>query len=381
MELNIQLFTGGCRKPTDLDVAQVMEKLRRILKRTRISNGLIGWNINTDVTEIIKLLKDAGAGVYLWLPVFSELDGLADFSPIVSACGGALVNYDRGNGETFNFCCPARPDNVDKVIGIFEKYYDNGSYDGVFIDKVRFPSFAGGKDAVYSCYCDYCRSRYDLPDPLELDDGDSQKKNENINPLGLTGYTDMRYSADGAHKKLFDYKGAAVFNSLNRLCAYFRGRGLKIGMDLFAPFLSYFVGQDYRRLAPLADFIKPMFYNMTNAPAGLPFEISAYAAAFGGCADMIEARRKFLIGAAGYGDPGFIAREVSGICEIIKTSRLNTKLYAGVEINYSDISPVTRAYIEQSVRNVGKADGIVASWDLNTTPVSHIDYLLNSLAP
>ena len=43
-------------------------------------------------------------------------------------------------------------------------------------------------------------------------------------------------------------------------------------MDTFAPYLAYFAGQDMKLLASMADFIKPMMYRITNAPAGMPFE-------------------------------------------------------------------------------------------------------------
>jgi len=30
MDLNVQLFTGGCREQADLDIPQILKKLRRI---------------------------------------------------------------------------------------------------------------------------------------------------------------------------------------------------------------------------------------------------------------------------------------------------------------------------------------------------------------
>jgi hypothetical protein len=177
-------------------------------------------------------------------------------------------------------------------------------------------------------------------------------------------------------KKLFDYKCDAVFHSLERLCAYFRRKGLKIGLDLFAPFMAYFVGQDYYRLIQLADFVKPMFYNITNAPAGIPFEINMYANAFDNDAQNAEKRKEQFLSYIGYGN-SFINNEIAGIRKIIAANDFKTMLYAGIEINYDeDIAPVTEDYIRKSVKAAGGADGIVASWDLNTIPDSHIDCLL-----
>jgi len=370
MDLNVQIFTGTCKNPADLEAGRVVDKLRRILERTKITSGFIGWNVDTDVSEIAALLRDSDADVYLWLPIFSELDVLAEFSPIIGSKNTEVIN-DRGDDETFNFCCPANPGNVDRAIDIFEKYYSDDIYDGVFIDRIRFPSFFGGKDMVFSCFCEYCRSKYDVPDPSELAALDGE------NPLGITRYKDLRYEMSGVYQKLFDYKSEAVTRSLERLCDYFRKRGLKIGLDLFAPFLSPFVGQDYRRLLPLADIVKPMFYKATNAPAGLPFEIGAYAAAFDDDREKADRRKALFAGIVGYDDADFVSCEISGIKKIIEDNKLKTKLYAGIELNYTDVSPVTQEYIGRSVTNAQSADGIVTSWDLNTTPDSHIDYLLD----
>jgi len=372
MDLNVQLFTGGCKEPVEPDVRQILKKLRRISEKVNIKSGLIGWNIDMDISEIIKYLRDIGAEVYQWLPVFSELDGMADFAPIVGRNGIPKITYDRGNGETFNFCCPANPENVDKVINIYDKHYRNSAFDGVFIDKIRFPSFIGGQDTVFSCYCDYCKNNYDVPSPDELSVVDA------INPLGISEYKNLRYLMDDFYLQLFDYNDTAVLNSIKPLCDYFRELGLKIGLDLFAPFVSNFVGQNYSRLLPLADMVKPMLYKITNAPAGLPFEIEMYSTAFDDNPENTQKRKNILKNITGFENTDFISREITGIMDVIKNQKLKIKMYAGIELNYMDVAPVTKEYIEESVKNIRNADGIVTSWDLNTTPDNHIEYLLNA---
>jgi len=182
-----------------------------------------------------------------------------------------------------------------------------------------------------------------------------------------------------AFRKLFDYKAGAVFKSLERLCAYFRGRGLKICLDLFAPFIAFFVGQDYHRLLCLTDIVKPMLYNITNAPAGIPFEVNTYAGAFDDSPENAAKRKNHLLSTVGYEDD-FIRREVLGIKAIIDKNGLDTRLHAGIEVNYvEDIAPVTKEYICDSVTNVRDADGIIASWNLNTMPDCNIEYLLDAI--
>jgi len=374
MDLSVQLFTGSAVSPEKIDIRSIKDKLKRIYSRRHIAGAYIGWNKDVDLSDITELLKEKGTEIYFWLPVFSELSQLAGFKPLIGIDGKKIETiHNSGNEELFMFCCPANPINVEIAIGVYEKYYDNDLYDGIFLDKIRFPSFIGGAGTVTSCYCDYCRSKFDLPYENELDITDA------ANPLGITSYKDLRYDMDPAYKKLFDYKARAVFNSLENMCTYFRKRGLKICLDLFAPFISTFVGQDYHSLLEITDIVKPMLYNKTNAPAGLPFEINTYASAFDGNKENALKRKEHLLKTVGYGF-GFIGREVEGINRIIKQKELNTKLHAGIEINcVENIAPVTKEYIKESVANVKSADGIIASWNLNTIPECNIDCLLDEM--
>jgi hypothetical protein len=120
-----------------------------------------------------------------------------------------------------------------------------------------------------------------------------------------------------------------------------------------------------------------MFYRITNAPAGLPFEINRYAEAFDGDAANAKKRKQLLLDTVGY-ENNFIENEITGIRNIINGKGLTTRLYAGIELNYNEhIAPVTEEYIRESMVMTKEADGIVPSWDLNTIPVSHIDCLLH----
>ena len=373
MDINLQLYTGGCIESVCLDTRSIVNKINKVLKKTKISCVFIGWNKDVDLSEILRLLRDNDVDVYLWLPVFSELDVLEDFTPLIGYdCEKIEVSFEMGNNEHFTFYCPLSA--TERVIKIYEECYSGEIFNGVFLDKIRYPSFIGGINSVLGCYCDTCKASYDLPKfskPLVFNA---------INPLGIVSYEDLRYQFDCGFKKLFDYKNDAIYQSLKKLCAYFRNKGIKIGFDLFAPFLACFLGQDYHRLLELEpDIVKPMFYGATNGPGGLPFEIDMYAKAFDDDPNNAQMRKEVLLDCIGYSDV-FISEEIAGIKKIIKSNRLETKLYAGIELNYIEhYAPVTEKYIRESIGKIPEADGIVASWDLNTIPDSHIDYLLDSL--
>jgi len=120
-----------------------------------------------------------------------------------------------------------------------------------------------------------------------------------------------------------------------------------------------------------------MFYRETYAPAGLPFELDMYANAFGGDPDVIASRKRFLLDvlSAPAIDVDFINREIAGIRNVIG----DTKLYAGIEINYNErIAPVTARYIRENITGLKNADGFALSWDLCSTPDENIDAVLSA---
>jgi hypothetical protein len=277
-------------------------------------------------------------------------------------------SFERGNGEQFRFSCPAT--SPGRVIEVYEKHYADAGYDGVFLDRIRYPSFIGGFSSVLGCYCGHCRKHYPLPELRELAVRDT------ANPLGIGGYRNMHYSMDDAFKRLFERKCDAVFEAVSVLVGYFRGRGMEIGLDLFAPFIAYFVGQDCRRLLGLADFVKPMFYGVTNAPAGLPFELRQYACAFGGGEESAMLRKNALLSLIG-GEAGLMGREIADMKRFVSENKLGARVCAGIEFNRIDgVADVDESYLRARLNEAADADGIVASWDLNTISAEHIDCLL-----
>ena len=354
MDVVIQISTGLPGTP-GVDEDALLRKLRAIRQAFPIAAALIGWNPATWPSRAADWLRGLGADVYLWLPVFSGWDDLA---PLIGLDGRLVEQpYRSAAGERFDFGCPANPANVAATLARFDQEFAGQRYDGVFLDKIRFPSFIDGLAPVLTCGCPWCAAHFGVQAP-PLDGGD--------NPLGLVAYRDGRWDvAEARVAQLFAHKAAAVTASVTALADGFRQRGYKVGLDLFAPFLSFFVGQDYAALLPLADFVKPMLYRVTNAPAGVPFEIDRYAAAFGGSAAEIAARRTRLLQLLGTPvvDLDFANREIS----VAKGVRQACKVYAGFEINRTEVALSTPAYITENLTGLA-ADGVALSWDLNSTP-------------
>jgi len=368
--VTVQIYTGNFDSPpNNLDIAAIKRKLSKLYQRANIEYVMLGWNPQADIDEIVDYVKQRETEVYLWLPVFSGWDGL---SPLISEDGQiAAQDYQAEKGERFDFGCPANPDSIRQIKHIFETYYSDGAYDGIFLDKIRFPSFISGLQPVLSCFCPYCRSLHNLSEPFKV--------NDETNPLSITSYDGLCYNtADQTLARLFAYKAEAVTSSVAELSGYFRKLGYKIGLDLFTPFLSWFVGQDCVSLAQHADFIKPMFYRETYAPAGIPLELDMYAAAFGGTRAAKESRKQYILNTLNTSsiDIEFINREVSHVRDRIGEIRL----YAGIEINYNErIAKITAQYIKENITRLKGADGFALSWDLCSTPDKNLDAVIECL--
>ena len=130
-------------------------------------------------------------------------------------------------------------------------------------------------------------------------------------------------------------------------------------MDLYAPFMAPFVGQDYAILARHADFIKPMLYRRTFAPAGMGFEY-----------DLL---RQAVPGATGYPD---FAMDVDFLdSQLAAMEPYPCAKYPGIEINWrKDVVPTSPEYVVESLDAVMRHgfSGAVLSWNIMEAPVPHI---------
>ena len=179
--------------------------------------------------------------------------------------------------------------------------------------------------------------------------------------LSVTGYSPETgfVFADPLAADFFRAKGHIVSGAVSAVADQFHDRGLVVGMDLYAPFMAPFVGQDYAILSRHADFIKPMLYRMTFAPAGMGFEY-----------DLL---RKAVPGAAGYPDFKMDVAFLNSQLEAMEACPCAK--YPGIEINYrADIVPTSPAYVTESLDAVRQKgfDGLVLSWNIMEAPDNHI---------
>lgn len=386
-KITLQMFTSGYQEKP-MPAESVIETLKRALEMITVDRIIIGWSTDRAVYEaVIDLAHRCGIEVFLWLPVFSETGLLKQVSLLKDFRGQEVRSYQLKEGENFEFYCPNHEQNLAAVRQIYEEHFSTIGFDGVFLDKIRYASFANNLEGVFSCFCPNCIARYQQagldPDLLKQEmaavaNGSAGYAEQ---PLQCLGYESGRYEfADPVWSRFFDLKAQFITQAMQSLCSYFRSCSLKIGMDVFAPFMAPFVGQDLQQLSAMADFMKPMMYRITNAPAGLPFEYRSFLQAAGqgdsGQGDFakIQSDFNYLLGidrsAADLPfDLAFVKRELTDL------SRLGGKVSCGIEVNcIAGQAEADPDYIRETMMALADIDleGYVLSWDILSAPQNNL---------
>ena len=360
MKYILQVFTGswhdGHDRPED-----IIRKIKEISARIPVDQVIIGWNTDSSVyAETGAFLREAGIGMLLWLPVFSEVNLAAETDGAEDLFGRTAGAPAGQEGESFVFDCPTSGRNIRAVKEMYEDYFSGCGFDGVFLDRIRTQSFAVGVSGVLSCGCARCRKAF-RERGVDIDAVRKQYE------LKKDSFFDMRSCPpdgqfeleDPLAQRFFTAKEEIIAEAAADICGYFKAKGMTVGLDLFAPFVSRFVGQNYSLITRNADFIKPMLYRRTEAPAGIGYEYALF--------------EKHAPGARGREpltmDKAFLETQLEAV------SRVSCRKYPGIEINYAaDIARTDAGYIRESlaaVRDHG-FDGAVLSWNIMKAPEAHI---------
>jgi hypothetical protein len=260
---------------------------------------------------------------------------------------------------------------------VFEERYAPIGFTGVFLDKIRYASFANGLNNVLSCFCSFFQIKYKSAQfiPQDLEQAINMLPHKHA-PFGAIAYNKGKYTFDDDRwNTFFRLKNEFITEAIRGICHYFKEKNYKISLDVFAPFVSHFVGQDLPELSTFVDSIKPMMYRITNAPAGLPFELDAIVQE----TTSNEAQRAAFYNILGFDagkqpfDLDFAVKELD---DLVKQSK--APVYPGVEFNRAQIAPVTPAYIGETIKAYAQTGvrGFVMSWNLLNAPQENIDQVI-----
>ena len=359
----VQVSLGGWHSP-DYTAEQIVSRLDTVCRMVPVGKVIIGWSLDKDIyREVGEYLHAKGIRMLLWLPVFAETEEVCDNSPGVDLWGEIPANYDLAAGEGFRFNCPSDPQNIANVVALYDRCFSDCGFDGVFLDRIRTQSFVSGVGGVLNCGCPLCEARF-AEEGVDLAQVRKEWETRGDAFFSVTGYTPESgfIFENPLAAAFFRAKGHIVSESVAAVADSLRSRGLEVGLDLYAPFMAPFVGQDYAILSRHADFIKPMLYRQTFAPAGMGFEY--------------ELLRKSVPGATGYPDfkmdVAFLESQLQAMesCPCAK--------YPGIEINYVEkFAPTSPEYVRESLDAVMRHgfNGAVLSWNIMEAPEKMLSLL------
>lgn len=355
----VQVSLGGWNSP-QYSAEQIIGRLDTVSRRIPVGKVIIGWSTDTQIyREVGEWLHARGIEMLLWLPVFAETEDVCDNSPAVDIWGNEPANFDLTQGEGFRFNCPSDPRNAANIIAVYDRTFAGCAFDGVFLDRIRTQSFVGGVGGALGCGCPLCAEAF-RAEGLDLAEvRDAWAAGDAF--LSVDGYTPAEgfHFTDPLAERFFKAKGHIVSGAVGAIADSLRSRGLEVGMDLYAPFMSVFVGQDFAVLSEHADFIKPMLYRRTVAPAGMSFEY--------------DLMRKAVPGATGYPDFAMDREFLDSQLEAMEPYACAK--YPGIEINYREgVALTSPDYVRESLDAVlsHRFAGAVLSWNIMEAPDAHL---------
>jgi hypothetical protein len=418
--LAIQYLEPG-RHIATLPVREVRAKLRAALERMQDGDGdvvpithvLIGWQLPEPLVKVCREeTMRAGAQLFLWHPLFTG-DGVLIPVPEwqTVGLGGESVPGFRMMPE-YTFVCPNRSAARDAILhhlrevcatpmiegtNLGSETHGNRSrlYDGVFLDRIRYPSPARDPSRWLACFCKSCRRaasdmgldlvaiRRKIQDLLESAEG-RQRFVQALFDLGGDGVPSSSEAQEDpaleALSTFLDFRTQSVTKLLHEAIDLIHEEGLAVGLDCFSPTLTRMVGQDLgaldAALEPERDWVKVMTYGHALGPATLPFELlnltdclvreggMSEAAAL---AHLAEATQLPLPEERAYLRERGLPSEAL-VREVHRARAAGVRrLLAGVElVEIQDIAALNDAQLEVDLRALCDAplDGLVLSWDL-----------------
>ena len=364
--------------------AQVRQRLREVFEILPLSIILLGWDLPQHLEDAVAEECAAHhAALYRWHPLLASDAGFAlptEWQP-VNVYGEPIPGF-KGLPE-FTFMCPNRSDVQEWIAERIEVAAQRGIYQGLFFDRMRWPSPAASPEGYLSCFCRYCRRMAsDLGLDLEaardriesyLNDGDRAR----ILTEALFTPVD-----DPLLETFFEFRFNSVTHTVRYAAGLAQQQGLMVGLDCFSPALTRMVGQDLSALDKSCNWIKLMTYPRVLGPAGLPFELNALSGWLRGSYNVHETEAVAIVGRASGLSPSRDELDSKSLVHEIQRGRdLGvTNLLAGIAlVEVPGIHEPTLAQIQEDLYACHGSDGLVLSWDLWHIPLEYIAAVGRSL--
>jgi hypothetical protein len=283
MVISVQFLEGG-PESARLPPRKARELLRSAFDCLPIDNVILGWNLPAPIVEACAAeCALRHADLYLWQPLLAG-DGVFRPRPewrTVGTDGLPISDRDPGGREEFTFVCPNRAAVREAVLRRLDAALAGGFYQGVFLDRIRYPMPVGGPGITPACFCGDC-ARSAESGGVDLASARTQLERLMQTPAGRRTVVRLllaplekapsRAAGEGLEQWLA-FRRRSITAIVKEAAELSRGRGLKVGLDCYSPTLAPIVGQSLAKLSALCDWIKGMTYIRAFGPAAIPYEI------------------------------------------------------------------------------------------------------------
>ncbi|CAG0932459.1 hypothetical protein TFLX_02599 [Thermoflexales bacterium] len=372
-----------------LTKAEVTARLRAAFDRLPIDIVIIGWDLPPAlVAACAHETQRANAQLYLWQPL---LTGSNAVQPRTAWRASGLTDEPvsgHHNLPEFTFLCPNRPAVQAAVMEQLRQAVRHGPYQGVFLDRLRYPSPLAQPDRDLACFCADCRraATFDL---LEVQ---RQVRTLLATPDRLCAALRLLFKQDAdlpaelvGLQQFLDFRTQSITRSVAVAAQIARKEKLAVGLDCFSPSLTRAVGQDLNALDAHCDWIKIMTYGHAFGPAGLPYELSNLARWLIECRGCNEAATVNEVAQVAHlplpptlsewRARGLSAEALSHEVRLAQAAGVKT-LLAGIElVDLEGVTCLTEAQISADLRALRAAQpaGLALSWDLWRMPLDRLD--------
>ena len=136
----------------------VGDKLQKAFDILPVNVLLLGWDIPSRLEEVCReVAAQFGTKLYRWHPLLTG-DGTIypkDKWRTRNWAGQPLSGF-RDLPE-FTFICPNHPVARDTILQHIADLAQSGRYEGIFLDRMRFPSPAPDPMNTLACFCEHCQ--------------------------------------------------------------------------------------------------------------------------------------------------------------------------------------------------------------------------------
>ena len=389
----------------ELSPRRVAPYLAKITQEVPLDILAVGW---TERPELFRMLTSPDSRpareVFLWYPLLSDYPGFDPSHLVVNSSFTRSKGWSgyagTGIAESFKQACPNNPEAVATALARLEDIMTAYAFDGVFLDKIRFPSPANGLQDVFSCFCPHC-VRNAAAAGLDLNEVRAVLDSKTANTPALGSVTipagapwlEALVAAEPLLQRFIRFRADSISALVATAAQRMRALGKKVSLDVFSPILAPLVGQDFAALAPHADWIKPMIYRFGKGPANLRSELPSLLRDLARHLGKDETAAMNWVTDKVDGIAGHNLAEIERVAPLslirAETERAlslygGTPLYLGLEsVSIPGLMKVTPQNIEE-ILEIGAEVGVqgyVLSWDLLHTPIENVRPLRRLIEP